>query len=91
MYHQKTIRAPRRGRRHWYKGAMRTRPFGALVGSIGGLVFVLVNAGALPGSMLGRGAAVVAFVAIGWFACARRRLALSSAPASWEHRRSPYR
>ncbi|MEO6881275.1 MAG: hypothetical protein ABI181_10075 [Mycobacteriaceae bacterium] len=50
---------------------MRTRPVGSLVGAIAGLVFVLVNSGAVPGSLLWRAAAAVAFVAVIWFVVLR--------------------
>lgn len=46
---------------------MRTRPIGSLIGATAGLVFVLVNAGAVPASILWRIAAAVTFVAIIWF------------------------
>jgi hypothetical protein len=44
---------------------------GSVFGAVGGLVFVLVNAGALPGALVWRLAAVVAFLAIGWFVVVR--------------------
>jgi hypothetical protein len=48
-----------------------TRPLGSLVGAVGGLVFVLVNAGAVPASTLWRAAAVLAAVAVVWFVVVR--------------------
>lgn len=50
---------------------MRTRPIGSIVGAIAGLVFVLVNAGAVPVSPVWRIVAVVAFVAVMWFVVLR--------------------
>lgn len=43
---------------------MRTRPIGSIIGAIGGLAFVLVNAGAVPGTLVWRITAAVGFVAI---------------------------
>ena len=42
---------------------MKGRGLGSLIGGVGGLVFVLVNAGELPAGTAMRGAAVVLFVA----------------------------
>ncbi|MDN5762630.1 MAG: hypothetical protein L0H41_09985 [Microlunatus sp.] len=50
---------------------MRTRPIGSIIGAIGGLVFVLANAGSVPGSLIWRIAAAVAFGAIIWFVVLR--------------------
>lgn len=50
---------------------MRNRPIGSTIGAIAGLTFVLVNAGAVPASMVWRIAAVVGFVAIAWFVVLR--------------------
>lgn len=50
---------------------MRTRPIGSIVGAIAGLVFVLVNAGAVTASLLWRIAAAVAFAAVIWFVVLR--------------------
>ena len=50
---------------------MRTKPVGSIVGAIGGLVFVLVNAGAAPAALVWRIAGVVAFAAIMWFVVLR--------------------
>lgn len=50
---------------------MRTRPIGSIVGATAGLVFVLVNAGAVPASILWRIAAAVAFAAVIWFVVLR--------------------
>lgn len=50
---------------------MRTRPIGSIIGAIGGVVFVLVNAGAVPASLVWRITAAVAFAAIGWFVVLR--------------------
>lgn len=43
---------------------MRTLPIGSIIGALGGLTFVLINAGAVPGSLFWRIAAALAFVAI---------------------------
>ncbi|MEO7980672.1 MAG: hypothetical protein ABI807_07255, partial [Sporichthyaceae bacterium] len=48
-----------------------TRPIGSVIGAVAGLVFVLVNAGAISGSLLWRTVAVVVFVAILWFVILR--------------------
>src|SRR5687768_16832934 len=58
---------------------MRGERIGAMIGSIGGLVFVLINAGELPGParLPVRVAGVLTFVAVVWFAVLRP----SSAPA----------
>lgn len=45
---------------------MRSRPIGSIIGAIGGVIFVLVNAGAVPGSLAWRIAAGVACAAIVW-------------------------
>lgn len=50
---------------------MRTRPIGSIVGAIAGLVFVLVNAGAIPASLLWRVAAAVVFALVIWFTVLR--------------------
>lgn len=50
---------------------MRSRPIGSVVGAIAGLVFVLVNAGAIPGSVYWRVAAGIAFSAIAYFVVLR--------------------
>lgn len=50
---------------------MRTRPIGSIIGAIGGEVFVLVNAGAVPASVVWRVTAAVAFAAIAWFVVVR--------------------
>lgn len=44
---------------------------GSIIGAIAGLVFVLVNAGSVPGSLVWRIAAGAAFVAILWFVVLR--------------------
>lgn len=46
---------------------MRSRPVGSIIGAIAGLAFVLLNAGAVPDSLIWRIAAVAAFAAIIWF------------------------
>jgi hypothetical protein len=46
---------------------VRTLPLGSVVGAVAGLVFVLGNAGAVPGALVWRIAAVVAFAAVLWF------------------------
>ncbi|MFC7246156.1 hypothetical protein ACFQO7_27090 [Catellatospora aurea] len=52
---------------------MRGERIGAMIGSIGGLVFILVNAGELsaPVSTLARVVGVLAFAAVVWFAVIR--------------------
>ncbi len=50
---------------------MRSRPIGSVVGAIGGLIFVVVNAAAVPAALLLRVLAVVTFVAVIWFAVLR--------------------
>lgn len=50
---------------------MRTRPIGSIIGAIAGLVFVLVNAGAVPAALTWRIVAAVAFIAIIWFVVLR--------------------
>lgn len=50
---------------------MRNRPIGSVIGSVAGLVFVLVNAGAVPGSLLWSIAAVLVFIAVIWFVVVR--------------------
>ena len=50
---------------------MRTRPIGSIVGATAGLVFVLVNASAVPAPILWRTLAVVAFAAVIWFVVLR--------------------
>lgn len=50
---------------------MQRRPIGSLVGAIAGLVFVLVNAGAVPASTTWRVIAVVASAAVIWFVVVR--------------------
>ncbi|PZS18770.1 MAG: hypothetical protein DLM57_05790 [Pseudonocardiales bacterium] len=50
---------------------MRTRAIGSVIGAIGGVVFVLVNAGAVPASVVWRITAAVAFAAIAWLVVVR--------------------
>lgn len=50
---------------------MRTPPIGSVVGAIAGLVFVLVNADAVPASLVWRIAGSVAFAAVVWFVVLR--------------------
>lgn len=50
---------------------MSTRPLGSLVGAVAGLVFVLVNAGAVPAPTLWRAAAALAAAAVVWFVVVR--------------------
>ena len=52
---------------------MRSERIGAMIGSIGGLAFVLINAGDLPApaGLLIRVTGVVAFLAVVWFAVIR--------------------
>jgi hypothetical protein len=47
---------------------VQTRPFGSIIGAIAGLVFVLVNAGAVPASLTWRIVAIVVFAATILFA-----------------------
>lgn len=61
---------------------MRTLPLGSVVGSVAGLVFVLVNAGAVPGALVWRIVGVVAFAAVVWFVV--RGPQLTPAPPSRE-------
>ncbi len=46
---------------------MSSRPIGSVIGAVAGLVFVLVNAGALPGAAVWRIGAVLVALAIVWF------------------------
>lgn len=50
---------------------MRTKPIGSVVGAIAGLVFVLLNAGAVPAASLWRIAGAAAFAAVIWFVVLR--------------------
>lgn len=50
---------------------MRSRPIGAIIGVIGGLVYVQVKAGAVPGSVVWRVVSAVVFVAIIYFVVLR--------------------
>jgi hypothetical protein len=50
---------------------MPSVPIGSIIGAIGGLVFVLVNAGAIPGTVYWEVAAVAAFLAIAYFVVLR--------------------
>jgi hypothetical protein len=52
---------------------MPARVIGCIVGAVGGLGFVLGNAGAVPGSLAWRIAALLGFVAIAWFVVLRGR------------------
>jgi hypothetical protein len=61
---------------------VRTLPLGSLVGAVAGLVFVLVNAGTVPGALVWRIAGVVAFAAVLWFVV--RGPQLTPAPPSRE-------
>lgn len=45
----------------------RTRPIGSIIGAVAGLLFVLLNAAAMPLPVVWRVAAVIAFTAIGWW------------------------
>lgn len=54
-----------------YTRPVRNKPVGSMIGAISGLVFVLVNAGAVPWTSIWRVAAVVAAVAIVWFVVVR--------------------
>jgi len=46
---------------------VRTPPLGSVIGAAAGLVFVLVNASAVPGALVWRIAGSVAFAAVVWF------------------------
>ncbi len=50
---------------------MASRPVGSLIGAVAGLAFVLVNAGAVPLSLVWSIAAAIAFAAISWFVVLR--------------------
>jgi hypothetical protein len=50
---------------------MARRPVGSLIGAIAGLAFVLVNAGAVPLSLVWSIVAAIAFAAISWFVVLR--------------------
>lgn len=50
---------------------MQTRPIGSIIGAIAGLVFVLINAGSVPASLVWRIGAAVVFAAIIWFVVLR--------------------
>lgn len=50
---------------------VRTKPIGSIVGATAGLVFVLINAGAVPASTLWRIAAAAAFAVVIWFVVLR--------------------
>jgi hypothetical protein len=52
---------------------MPARVIGCIVGAVGGLGFVLGNAGAVPGSLVWRIAALLGCVAIAWFVVLRGR------------------
>lgn len=55
----------------WYNYRVRTKPIGSIVGATGGLAFVLINAEAVPASLVWRIVGVVAFAAIAWFVVLR--------------------
>lgn len=57
------------------------RNVGSIIGSIGGLVFVLLNAGAVPDSTLWRIAGVVVFLAVAGFVLARGTTAKPVVPS----------
>ena len=59
---------------------MRTRPVGSIIGAVAGLAFVLLNAGAVPDSLIWRIAAVAAFVAIIWFVVLRGQVIAPAPP-----------
>lgn len=50
---------------------MRTKPIGSIVGAIGGVVFVAVNAAGVPATFVWIVAAAVLFLAIMWFVVLR--------------------
>ena len=50
---------------------MQTMPIGSIIGAVAGLTFVLVNASAVPGTLVWSIAAVAGFVAIGWYVVVR--------------------
>ena len=60
---------------------MRTTPVGSIIGAVAGLVFVLVNAGAVPASLVWRVAALAAFAAVLWFVVVRGRAVDPVAPS----------
>lgn len=60
---------------------MPSRPIGSAVGALAGLVFVLINAGAVPGSTYWRVAAVLAFLATAYFVVLRGPLVDRAAPS----------
>jgi len=61
---------------------VRNLPLGSVIGAVAGLVFVLVNAGAVPGAVVWRIAGAVAFAAVVWFVV--RGPQLTPAPPSRE-------
>ncbi len=50
---------------------MQTKPIGSIVGATAGLMFVLINGGAVPASTFWRIAAAAAFAAVIWFVVLR--------------------
>ena len=60
---------------------MQTRPVGSIIGAIAGLVFVLLNAGAVPDPLIWRIAAVAAFAAVMSFLVLRGRVATPEPPS----------
>ncbi len=50
---------------------MAGRPIGSLIGAVAGLVFVLINAGAVPLSLVWGVLAAIAFAAVTWFVVLR--------------------
>jgi hypothetical protein len=46
---------------------MPNRPIGSIIGATAGLTFVLINAGAVPASLILRISGIIGFVAIFWF------------------------
>lgn len=60
---------------------MSSRPIGSVIGDIAGLVFVLVNAGAIPGSVYWRIAAVAGALAIAYVVVLRGPLVNRAQPS----------
>lgn len=60
---------------------MRTRPLGSVIGAIAGLIFILINAGAVPASLLWRVLGVVGFFAVVWFVVIRGPLVHQPQPS----------
>jgi hypothetical protein len=59
------------------------RRLGALIGAIAGLVFILINAGALPGwwAWAARGVGIAAFLAVLWLSVLKRDIEQADLPS----------